>query len=420
MNNTNVRKNVIWNLVFSIAGALQTVLLLLIVNRVLGEESAGIFGYAFSVAVLLMYIGNFGIRNFQVTDSNEIYSPYDYYSFRIITCIFMLAALFIYIAFYNQSADKSLVVILLTFERLAECIEDVFHGRYQQKGDLYKAGIQGTVRFAVSDIFFLVVIICSNNLIMASCAYAVSAFIITIMYSFISLKEYGGFRLSFDLKKMTGLFLCSFSLFLGYFLNTYLTNVPKYTIDSFSNEGSAIFTNITQAYFNMIFMPVLMINLLSLVIFRPFIVDMSKAYNDRHFKEYHSIVNRQFVFILGIAVLILPVCFYLGIPVLSWFYSSDLAGLKKEFMILMLGGVFSSVSCFLNICIITIRKQNILLISTLIVSALAFVFNMLMPEKYGLMGISCIYLIVMIIQAFMYYIIHAVCVYIASKTENKG
>ena len=60
----------VWNMVFSVLNAGQSIVLLIIVNRIAGEKAAGVFAFSFSVAVLMMYIGNYGIRNFQISDSN--------------------------------------------------------------------------------------------------------------------------------------------------------------------------------------------------------------------------------------------------------------------------------------------------------------------------------------------------------------
>lgn len=413
----NTKRNVIWNLIFSIVSSLQTVLLLLLVNRIINEDSAGIFGFGFSVAVLLMYIGNFGVRNFQVSDTKEKYSSSEYYGFRTLTCILMILGLIIYCLFSNLDSVKLLALIFLTLERFAECIEDVFHGRYQQKGCLYLAGIQGTIRYIVSDILFLAVLIMSHNLVYGCFAYFISALVLTVFFAILTIKKFDGFKLNFNISSMKGLFISCFPLFCGYFLSTYLTNVPKYTIENNIVNYPSLYSNVYQAYFNMIFMPVLMINLLSTVIFRPFIVDMANYYNNNDKKNYFKIVNNQMIYIVIIGAVVLPLCYLLGLPVLSLFYSSDLSGYKLEFMLLMVGGVFSAFSSFFNVCIITIRQQRALLISTIILAIVAFISFKVMPYEYGMLGISAIYLGVMILQAIIYYIIHFVMAF--RNTENK-
>lgn len=401
-----LKKNIIWNFIFSMVSAAQTVILLLFVNRILNEDSAGIFGFAFSVAVLLMYIGNFGIRNFQVSDSNEKYTAYEYYGFRLITVFLMLISILIIFVFYGASYEKAYAILFLGLERVAECIEDVFHGRYQQKEKLYLAGMQGTIRFIISDFAFLAMLYLSKNLIYSCFLYFIVNLIFVIIFAIITLPSFGGFKISLKAGSMLSIASSSFALFCGYFLSTYLTNVPKYTIEKFVLEYPDIYSDRIQGYFNMLFMPVLMINLLSTVIFRPFIVKMAEFHLAGQKKEYNMLVYKQILYIAIIGIVILPICYFIGIPFLTFFYNSDLSSYKLEFMILMLGGLFSALSSFLNVCIITIRKQNILLIATVILSLCVFASNLIIPFNYGLMAISVFYLIIMLIQALLYFIIH--------------
>lgn len=407
MNKNNHSRNFIWNLIFSMVQALQTVVLLLIINRVLGENEAGIFGYAFSVAVLLAFIGNFGIRNFQVSDSCQQFSPSDYYGFRIITSVFMMFVMGIFIVISSPGKEKALSIVFLTVLRFAESFEDVFHGRYQQMGDLYLSGLQGTIRYIISDILFIIVLCISKNLVISCMVYGVSSLFAMIIFAMFSLKHYGGFSLSFNLDKIKGLFLSCFPLFCGYFLSTYLTNAPKYTIESYISPENTMYNDRIQAYFNMIFMPVLMINLLSTVVFRPFITDMADRYNENRINEYKSLVYRQIFVIALIGVIVLPLCYFIGIPLLSWFYGSNLNSYNREFMILMAGGVFSAFSSFINVCIITIRRQKVLLVGSFFLVIISVILYKIMPAERGLLGISEVYLVVMILQAVIYYFIHS-------------
>lgn len=408
--NNVAKKNIIWNLVFSFVNALQTVVLLFFVKRFVNENSAGIFGYAFSVAVLLMYIGNYGIRNYQVSDTDEKYSFAEYCGFRVISCVCMLIALVVALIYLKLPAEKMWAVFLLSLERLAESVEDVFHGRYQQKGHLYRAGKQGTVRLIVSDVLFALILLISKNMLWACIGYTGISIIIVAFYASVTVKDYGGFGISMKMGAMKAIGAACFPLFCGYFFSTYLTNSPKYIIEKYSGIAPDIFSDVTQAYFNMIFMPVLMINLLSTVIFRPHIVTMAKEYNSGHYDKYKKLVNKQYLWILVISVISLPVCFFLGIPALSLFYGSDLSVYKMDFMILMLGGIFSAYSSFLNVCIITIRKQKYYLIATLALIIMLIVISNFLPYTYGLDGISLLYLFVMIIQMILYYLIHTISV----------
>ncbi|HOO79520.1 MAG TPA: oligosaccharide flippase family protein [Lachnospiraceae bacterium] len=371
----NQKKNVIWNMIFSVLNAAQSAILLYFVNLICREERAGIFSFAFSIAVLFMYIGNYGIRNFQVSDTKERYRPSQYYAFRMVTLLAMVICVAIYILSRfamppisnagNNSSEKMLVIIALCLTRLAECLEDVFHGRYQQQNALYLAGMQGTVRILFANLAFVLILMINHNLVWASMVMAIASWVCVVFFAIVTIRQFGGFALDFSGKGMKSMMLECFPLFTGYFLITYLGNVTKYALERYES-------NSLQTYFNMIFMPVFVINLLSTMIFRPIIGTMAENYNHGKIKEYQKLIQKQNGMIAIIAVLIITICYFIGIPTLSWFYKTDLSEYQIPFLILLLGGTLSAYSSFLNVCIITIRGQKKMLIATLLTAVVSY------------------------------------------------
>lgn len=400
---SNIEKNSFWNMIFSIINAAQSALLLAVVNRICAEEEAGIFSYAFSVAVLFMFIGNYGIRNFQVSDTKEKYTPGQYYASRFFTVGIMLLSGMLFVLFSGSGIEKKIVVLLLIVTKSVEAVEDVFHGRYQQKDKLYVAAIQGSLRFFFADVIFFAVLYCSGSLIRGTSAYLVTNTVMTILFTIFTISSYGGFKLDYSEKKWIGLLVECFPLFLNYFLITYLANVSKYALDKYGND-------VQQAYFNMIFMPVFAVNLLSTFIFRPIIVSMARLFNEKKYNQYIELVHRQEKWIgcIGLSVIILSLA--AGIKVLSAFFGSDLSGYTIPFILLMLGGVWSAYSSFYNVCIITIRGQKQGLYANLAVTVFSILlyYGILSFSSGGnmILTVSVVYFISMILQMIVYMKLH--------------
>ena len=75
----------------------QSVVILMVISRINGLEDAGIFSIANAIASLMLTVGNFGMRNYQVTDINEKYSFCNYISSRICTDVLMFLGSLYYI-----------------------------------------------------------------------------------------------------------------------------------------------------------------------------------------------------------------------------------------------------------------------------------------------------------------------------------
>ena len=86
------RKNVIWNMIGSMVFALASIVLFAAAARAAGEYNGGIFSIAFTTGQLLLTIGYYEVRAFQVTDMAGQYSFSDYFSARLLTSAAMAAA----------------------------------------------------------------------------------------------------------------------------------------------------------------------------------------------------------------------------------------------------------------------------------------------------------------------------------------
>lgn len=397
-SSNSYRKNVIWNIIFSILNAGQSMILLMLVNRLTSTEDAGMFSIAFSIAVLMMNVGSYGIRNYQVSDVNEKYSFGEYCGFRMISCSIMMLTSTGYIWIKGYTSIKAILILFLCGMRVVECLEDVIHGRYQQKQQLFLGCKLGTIRITASIVMFLISLLITQNIVTGVIVYAITNLVSFVITTYITIGAFGGLQISFSKRSFYGLSIECFPLFCGYFFSTYIGNVAKYAIDDYG-------TYQMQAHFNMIFMPVLVINLVSTMIFRPIIVDMATLWNDNKIKNFEKIIKKQLLYIGGLALAMIPCGILIGMPILSLFYGTNLSDYKVEFAILLLGGSFSAVSSFLNVCIITIREQRKLLFVIAGISIIAMITGGIFVKNMGMMGAAYLYLLLTILQAIAYFII---------------
>ena len=116
-----------------------SIIIVIISRRILSLEETGILTLAFAVAKLLLNIGKWGMRNYQVSDSSDIHFSEWYFS-RVITVTLMTICTSIYIIyniiFNYYSIEKLTTIFLVTLFYAVECIEDIYTGYYQKQGRL--------------------------------------------------------------------------------------------------------------------------------------------------------------------------------------------------------------------------------------------------------------------------------------------
>ena len=394
LNKTNnvTRSSYLWNSLNAMLSAAESPVILAVMNRTNGLYDAGIFSIAFAVSSLMLYLGQYGLRRFQSSDIKEKYSFGEYYAMRFITCGAMMLASLAYCIHgsltKDYSAVKFLVIMLICFVRCIQAFSDVVHGRMQQKGRLDVATRCSAVRYVGEMISYALMLIITRNLVISTIACAVTSFVIFLLTSMNAAVDYCVLKPSFGVTKMKQLLVEGFPLFLSLFLNMYLSNAPKYAIDTYLTEE-------VQATYNLIFMPAFVVQLVAHFIFNPILTTYAEVWTKGDIKKLNRLIRRQMLVILGLAVLGLIVAGTIGIPVLSLLFGVDLSSYKLELCVVMLGGGLLAYSVFFNTVITIIRLHKTLIICYGVAALAAFAFSGYFVRTYGMLGAAGIYTIIM-------------------------
>lgn len=384
--------NFLWNAVGGVLNAGQSVFLLIVITRVCGLEAAGIFSIAFATGNLFLYLGNYGVRNYQVSDLSEKYSFHDYLRHRLCTVLLMLAAAAVYTAWSaktgNYSHYKTLCVLAMCACKAVDCLEEVFEGRYQQKGRLDRSGKLVTFRLLVSIGGMIAVLLVTRDLLTAVwwgvfLAVAASALIIW------RYRETAAFeRTAFSFSGIAGLMRECFPVCAANFLSFYLINEPKYAIDAAMDETA-------QACYNFIAMPVFVIQLLNMFLYQPMLIRMTASWENGRRKEFLGYFGRICGALAMISAPILLAAWIFGIPVLSWLYATDLSALRTELLLIMTGGIFLAFNGFYCAVLTIMRKQREIPLTYLAGAVLSLVSTPVMVRKSGIVGAVLSFVLVM-------------------------
>lgn len=384
--------NFLWNAVGGVLNAGQSVFLLIVITRVCGLEAAGIFSIAFATGNLFLYLGNYGVRNYQVSDLSEKYSFHDYLRHRLCTVLLMLAAAAVYTAWSaktgNYSHYKTSCVLAMCVCKAVDCLEEVFEGRYQQKGRLDRSGKLVTFRLLVSIGGMIAVLLVTRDLLTAVwwgvfLAVAASALIIW------RYRETAAFeRTAFSFSGIAGLMRECFPVCAANFLSFYLINEPKYAIDAAMDETA-------QACYNFIAMPVFVIQLLNMFLYQPMLIRMTASWENGRRKEFLGYFGRICGALALISAPILLAAWILGIPVLSWLYATDLSALRTELLLIMTGGIFLAFNGFYCAVLTIMRKQREIPLTYLAGAVLSLAATPAMVRENGIIGAVLSFVLVM-------------------------
>ncbi|MCQ2563567.1 MAG: lipopolysaccharide biosynthesis protein [Mogibacterium sp.] len=394
------RSTYIWNTVSAMMLALQGPVIQAVVSRTNGATDFGIISIAFTAATLIMYVGQYGLRRFQASDVNEQFSFEEYHGMRIVTCALLVVAAFGYCAygkmFNGYSPLKFAVIFTVCMLKMITAYSDVFHGNMQQKGRFDVASKCTAIRYTAEILIFCVTVAITHDLLISAVVTVVSSAVMMLVLSMNACSHYCiTMKPAFSTSAIKGLFIEGFPLFVGMFLNTYVSNAPRYAIDAY-------LTDEIQAVFSSIFMPVFVVQVAAQFIFNPLITSYAHMWNKRTKASYDAFIKRIIKMswlVIGLAVLGLIVAATIGIPVLSAIFKFDLSGYKKELCILMLGGGPLAFSVYFNTVIAIIRAHRSLIACYGGTSLLALALAKVFVKGHGITGASWMYALLMTVLA---------------------
>ncbi len=375
----SVKEKYLWNTLGGLASSFMSIILLIVVNRAIGNELGGVFSFAYSHSQLMYTIAVFEVRPLQCTDIKERFKFSTYFSLRVVTCIIMLILSVAYIMINGMIGTKAWTILLLCIYKVVEAYTDLYAAYFQQMDRIDYSGKTIVLRAVASSAGFILVLVITKSLIAAVGFMIVISILTYYLYDIIIWKDMGNNRKKMDLREVKPLILEAFPLFLSTFIMMYINNAPKYAINRFC-------TDLVQNKYNIIFMPAFVINMFSVFVFRPMLTSMTERWNENRIYDFVKDILKVFAVIFSLTVLCIGGSAVLGIPVLSVVYNTNLSGSLGVLLLVMVYGGLNALVVFLYYVITVTRKQRYLIIGYLSGFLISLIFAPLLVKKYEMMG----------------------------------
>lgn len=391
----------VWNTAGSMLNAFQSVIMLMILTHVCDLETAGIFTIAYASANLFLNVGNYGMRNYQVSDVRPKYAFSTYVRSRIITDAAMLVCSTAYLMWSTISIGygwyKVAVIFCMTLFKLVDSIEDVTDGNYQQHGRLDVGGKLQTLRLSSTLVVFCAAAIFTGDLLVPlvlATAWTLTVYVVgvAIIRKKISLPAHDLLEGTEGSHGVVSLLRECFPLFLAAFLLFYIGNAPKYAIDANLDDAS-------QAIYGFIAMPVFVVGLLAQFVYMPIIEPLGRRWSNGDVRGFRWEIFKQVGYIVVLTLACDAGAAALGAPVLGMLYNTDLHPYVTELLVLVTGGGFLAITSLMTMGITIMREQRHLTVGYVVVAIGALVLSPIAVCSGGISGASWIYLAMMIVLA---------------------
>ena len=406
-----------WNTAGGFLSAFESVIILMVVTRVCDMTVAGVFTIAYANANQFMYMGKYGMRNFQASDVNHEYAFSTYARSRAITTAAMVVSGSAYLIFnaltLGYDLEKSFTILVMLLFLAVNTIEDVFAGNCQQHGRLDLGAKGVTIRIAATITLLCIGIAMTGQLL--------SPLVMTTVFAAVFLvgEVIWWRRLGFPVRVacenprgLRSLLRACFPLFLATFLLFYIGNAPKYAID-------ALMTDVEQAYYGFIAMPVFVVTLLAGFAYNPLVKSLADDWTNGNRRCFRRRIGLQVLIVIGLTVACDLAALLAGVPVLGLLYNADFYPYLGDLIVLVTGGGFLALANLLTMGLAVARKQRWLPVGYITVAVLAAVCSPLAVHAGGIDGASWIYLVLMTSLAIWFTVVFLITTRERSEQDKK-
>ena len=304
MTEPTLKSKMLWNAGGNLVYMMAQWILTVVVGR-MDFEAAGILSLGMSISATFQTLAMFGIHNYQVSDIDGKYSHSCYISFRVVSCVFAFAACILFAMTQGFGQTQFLAVALYMIFRLAESFSDVFLAIAQRLDRIDITGKSFFVKAVGLLILFLVTFIPTGNLNLGLLLMAGFSVASTFFFDVPSVRKLTSFRLWEPGTKKYALALETLPLCLYLFATTLISTLPKLLLESNTNE------EVLGAY-SSIFAPAVLISAAAGYLYNPFVLQFAKAYHDRDYKAFWSLLMKILAVIMVFAGITVALASLLG------------------------------------------------------------------------------------------------------------
>ena len=405
MNNTNERKeflkNFIWNSLGTGINSFNSLFFLIIVTRINGIESAGIFSIAYATATILYTLAMYSGRLCQVTDIENKIKDKDYILNRALTCFIMIFGATCFLLIKQYSGFKTTIFALLAIFKGIEAFSDILYGVMQKNGLLYKSGMSLSLKGFVGIALFLVVDLITKDLRLACFSVIIINVLVLLVYDYLLItKKLIDNSSKLNYQNILSILKSEFFVFFNSFAGIYILNAPKYAIDGFLTED-------IQAIYGYIMMPATVMTLFTQFIVMPFLGKLKEMFESKDFEKINKTTFNIKLVVIGFGGFAVLAAFLLGPEVLGLVYGVDLKPYRMNLCVIIASYIFYALSYINLVTLTTIRHTFVQFVVYVISMITAFAGSNILVRvlNLGINGATFSCTTTLSIQFVLYFIV---------------
>ena len=213
--------------------------IIVVLARLAGPEEVGKFNLALAITAPVFILFNLQLRALQATDATGAFDFSVYFSLRAVGALASLLLCLGIAAVLNVPGDTRIVIIALAFMRVFQALEDVVHGLFQQREEMYRIAIARVVKGLAYLAAVATALSLTDSLENAAWSYAAVALIGWVLLDMRWARRVVDVRWRWRSQESMRLFLTALPLGIGMMLVTLNANIAIYFLSAMHGDAAA-------------------------------------------------------------------------------------------------------------------------------------------------------------------------------------
>ncbi len=359
-----------------------------------GFEDAGIFSLVMSVNSIVVIIGNFNLRTYQVSDYKNRFSDYTYLLSRWITIGLSIVVCFIYSVLMSYEGKVIALMLVYAVYKGIEAYSDVLGGVWQKNNNMLSTGMSLGMKGVVNFASFMLVYAHTKDLLLSVCVMMLSSLLVMIFFDFHISKKYlkqtEAIRQS-NMQQVVGLMKTGLLTMLANLFVVACSAISKIMVEKLMDERSlGIFSSIST--------PTVIISTFAFGMLLPIAPKMAELYETKKRKELLITILKCNSVFVGVGILATICSFFLGEFLFSLVFGKEILEYFTLFYVMIWVSVLiSSAHCFTTL-LTAIGKLKALVVFSAIVCVLTFILSFVFIKQNGMYGAGYAMIAAFVIQ----------------------
>lgn len=377
-----------------------------LVVRLAGYEQAGVFSLAVSFSNVFFFIAKFGIRNFQISDTNGNYSSGEYLGARVLAALLALVAFFASLAVADFSLETVVACVAYMLFKLEEAVTDHQFSLFQHY-DEYRAIL---FSYAAKGVFslggFVAGLSLFHSLLAAIMLMVIAYGVVMLLYDVRLLCRWERPSCSFA-QAVTILRRC-LPLMIGTLIVPYMNFIVRYQVQNICGDE-------LLGYYSSFAAIVVVMTTLASAVWTVLLPKISGDFQKGRYKQLALFLLQISAATCVAGGLVVLAGMLLGPWAFTVLYGAEILLYQDMILPVLLTSVLLTFSAFLSAVLVPLRQHTPMLLCNVAGALLCTVLTYPLITRLGLQGANLSYAVGLVLQIIAQASLVAVVLYRAGR-----